>query len=168
VSEVRRRNDEPMNKSRRLSVAARGRCCSSPGAISRNEARGPSRLQRAGREPAARAVTRTERRRPRKRSIAAFPAVCFSSRFKHRPQEDSARYVPSGGGLSRHGFYWIQWAEQEWFVEIRRGYPFQGWLKHDPAIRCFGATRQRGRIMDEKGELVTGPWMRAWKGCGAA
>ena len=104
---------------------------------------------------------------------AGFPpasAVCFSSRFKH-PANDKDPHDTFRAAADFHatGFYWINGPNKEWFLEIkRRGYPFQGWLSTILPDTLFGSTRQQGRILNEQGELVTGPWMRAfqgWWGC---
>lgn len=93
-------------------------------------------------------------------------AVCFSSRWRH-PSHAKDPHDTFGSAADFHatGFYWISGDRQAWFEEIkRRGYPYQGWLSTILPDRLFGNSRQQGRILDEKGELVTGPWMRAFKG----
>lgn len=100
---------------------------------------------------------------------AGFPklsAVCFSSRFKH-PANDKDPHDTFRAAAEFHatGFYWINGPDKEWFLEIkRRGYPYQGWLSTILPDTLFGNTREKGRILNEQGELVTGPWMLAWKG----
>ena len=104
---------------------------------------------------------------------AGFPqpsAVCFSSRWRHPANaKDPHDTFQSAADFHATGFYWISGDSQAWFEEIkRRGYPFQGWLSTILPDKLFGNTRQQGRILNEKGELVTGPWMRAfqgWWGC---
>lgn len=93
-------------------------------------------------------------------------AVCFSSRWKHPSgPKDPYDTFPAAAAFHVTGFYWISGPDQEWFKEIkRRGYTVQGWLSTVLPDTLFGNTRQKGRIMNEKGELVTGPWMRGWKG----
>ncbi len=100
---------------------------------------------------------------------AGFPqpsAVCFSSRWRHPANaKDPHDTFQSAADFHATGFYWISGDSQAWFEEIkRRGYPFQGWLSTILPDKLFGNTRQQGRILNEKGELVTGPWMRAFKG----
>jgi len=100
---------------------------------------------------------------------SGFPqpsAVCFSSRFRHPANaKDPHDTFRSAADFHASGFYWISGDSQAWFEEIkRRGYPFQGWLSTILPDKLFSNTRQRGRILNEKGELVTGPWMRAFKG----
>lgn len=99
---------------------------------------------------------------------AGFPrasAVCFSSRFKHPANaKDPHDTFQAAAAFHATGFYWINGPSQEWFREIkRRGYPFQGWLSTILPDTLFGNTRQKGRIVDQQGDLVTGPWMLAWK-----
>lgn len=100
---------------------------------------------------------------------AGFPrpsAVCFSSRWKHPSNsKDPHDTFKAAAGFHATGFYWISGPNQEWFREIKRhGYTVQGWLSTILPDTLFGHTRQQGRILNEKGELVTGPWMLAWKG----
>ena len=100
---------------------------------------------------------------------AGFPppsAVCFSSRWKHPANSrDPHDTFQAAAAFHVTGFYWIAGPNQEWFKEIkRRGYSVQGWLSTILPDTLFGDTRQKGRIMNEKGGLVTGPWMLAWKG----
>ena len=100
---------------------------------------------------------------------AGFPqpsAVCFSSRWKHPSNaKDPHDTFKAAAGFHATGFYWTYGPNQEWFREIKRhGYTVQGWLSTILPDTLFGNTRQKGRIMNEKGELVTGPWMLAWKG----
>lgn len=100
---------------------------------------------------------------------AGFPrpsAVCFSSRWKHPANaKDPYDTFQAAGAFHTTGFYWNSGPNKEWFLEIkRRGYTFQGWLSTILPDTLFGNTRQKGRIVDERGELVTGPWMLAWKG----
>jgi Chitobiase/beta-hexosaminidase C-terminal domain len=93
-------------------------------------------------------------------------AVCFSSRWKH-PRNPSDPYdsFKAAAGFHATGFYWSYGPDQEWFREIKRhGYTVQGWLSTILPDTLFGNTRQKGRIMNEKGGLVTGPWMLSWKG----
>lgn len=97
-------------------------------------------------------------------------AVCFSSRWRHPANaHDPHDTFQAAADFHATGFYWISGDSQAWFEEIkRRGYPFQGWLSTILPDELFGNTRQRGRILNEQGELVTGPWMRAfngWWGC---
>lgn len=104
---------------------------------------------------------------------AGFPhpsAVCFSSRFRHPSNvNDPHDTFQAAADFHATGFYWIIGDSVSWFEEIkRRGYPFQGWLCSILPDELFGRTRQQGRIRNEKGELVTGPWMLAfqgWWGC---
>jgi hypothetical protein len=100
---------------------------------------------------------------------AGFPrpsAVCFSSRWKHPTNpKDPHDTFQTAADFHVTGFYWIAGPNQEWFKEIkRRGYTVQGWLSTILPDTLFGDTRQKGRIMNEKGKLVTGPWMLSWKG----
>ena len=100
---------------------------------------------------------------------AGFPrpaAVCFSSRWKHPTNpKDPHDSFQAAADFHVTGFYWTYGPNQEWFKEIKRhGYPVQGWLSTILPDTLFGNTRQKGRIMNEKGELVTGPWMLSWKG----
>ena len=100
---------------------------------------------------------------------AGFPrpsSVCFSSRWKHPANaKDPHDTFQTAADFHVTGFYWTYGPNQEWFKEIkRRGYTVQGWLSTILPDTLFGNTRQKGRIMDEKGELVTGPWKLAWKG----
>ena len=104
---------------------------------------------------------------------AGFPqpsAVCFSSRWRHPANaQDPHDTFRSAADFHATGFYWISGDSQAWFEDIkRRGYPFQGWLSTILPDKLFGNTRQQGRILNEKGDLVTGPWMLAfqgWWGC---
>lgn len=93
-------------------------------------------------------------------------AVCFSSRWKHPSNpKDPHDTFQTAADFHVTGFYWINGPDQEWFREIkRRGYTVQGWLSTILPDKLFGNTRQQGRIMNEKGELVAAPWMRAWNG----
>lgn len=100
---------------------------------------------------------------------AGFPrpsAVCFSSRWKHPANsKDPHDTFQAAADFHATGFYWSYGPNQEWFKEIkRRGYTVQGWLSTILPDTLFGDARQQGRIMNEQGELVTGPWMLAWKG----
>lgn len=100
---------------------------------------------------------------------AGFPArsaVCFSSRWRHPSSaKDPHDSFQSAADFHATGFYWISGDSRAWFEEIhRRGYPYQGWLSTILPDTMFGNTRQQGRILNEKGELVTGPWMVAFKG----
>lgn len=104
---------------------------------------------------------------------AGFPrlsAVCFSSRWRHPASaKDPHDTFQAAADFHATGFYWISGDSRAWFEEInRRGYPFQGWLSTILPDKLFGNTRQKGRILDAKGNLVTGPWMLAfqgWWGC---
>lgn len=131
----------------------------------------PTQATSARREPSANADdaktlahVATKVNRP-----AGFPRasdVCFSSRFKH-PANDKDPHDTFRTAADFHAtrFYWINGPDQAWFQEIkRRGYPFQGWLSTILPDTLFGNTREKGRILNEQGELVTGPWMRSWKG----
>lgn len=100
---------------------------------------------------------------------AGFPRpsdVCFSSRWRHPSNaKDPHDTFRAAAGFHATGFYWISGDSKAWFEEIkRRGYPFQGWLSTILPDKLFGNTRQQGRILNERGDLVTGPWMRAFKG----
>jgi hypothetical protein len=100
---------------------------------------------------------------------AGFPpssAVCFSSRWKHPANSrDPHDTFQAAADFHATGFYWISGPNQEWFKEIkRRGYTVQGWLSTILPDTLFGHTRQKGRIVNAQGELVTGPWMRDWQG----
>ena len=110
------------------------------------------------------------RKVPRPAGFPRASAVCFSSRFKHPANaQDPHDTFQAANDFHATGFYWIMGPDKEWFQEIRRrGYPYQGWLSTILPDRLFGSTRQQGRILNEQGELVTGPWMRAfqgWWGC---
>jgi len=100
---------------------------------------------------------------------AGFPkpsAVCFSSRWKH-PSNDNDPHDTFEAAAAFHatGFYWCNGPNVDYFRDIvRRGYTVQGWLSTILPDTVFGNTRQQGRILDQQGELVTGPWMRAFKG----
>lgn len=100
---------------------------------------------------------------------AGFPepsAVCFSSRWKHPSNADDPHDTfAAAAAFHATGFYWCNGPNAEYFREVvRRGYTVQGWLSTILPDTVFGNTRQQGRILDQQGELVTGPWMRAFKG----
>lgn len=103
---------------------------------------------------------------------AGFPrpsAVCFSSRGKHPSNsKDPHDAFKAAAGFHATGFYWTMGPDQEWFREIkRRGYTVQGWLSTILPDELFGKTRNKGRLMNARGEVIVAPWMdprSAW-GC---
>ncbi|MCC7491210.1 MAG: chitobiase/beta-hexosaminidase C-terminal domain-containing protein [Fimbriimonadaceae bacterium] len=98
-----------------------------------------------------------------------FPApsaVCFSSRWK-RPinAQDPHDTFQAAAAFHATGFWWCNGPNGDYFRDIvRRGYSCQGWLATILPDTLWGNTRQQGRILDAQGELVTGPWMRSFKG----
>jgi hypothetical protein len=97
-------------------------------------------------------------------------AVLFSSRWKH-PNNAQDAYDSFTAAASFHatGFWWVYSLDKKWIADIKqRGYTFQGSLNTILTDAPDLKTRDKGRIVNAKGEKVTAPWMTwggSWWGC---
>ncbi|MCF6283664.1 MAG: hypothetical protein L3K26_00510 [Candidatus Hydrogenedentes bacterium] len=89
--------------------------------------------------------------------------VCFSSRSKHpRNEKDPHDTFKTAEAFGVTRYLWIYTEEAAFIQEAKKSATsFQCTLNSMVTDQPEGG-RQRGRIMDLNGNLVTGPWMRTW------
>jgi len=90
--------------------------------------------------------------------------VCFSSRWK-RVANDKNPHDSFRAAAAFHAtrFVWVYTHDKE-FVEKAKKAGYSFWCAINSMVPdAPGGGRQKGRITDLDGKLVTAPWMRAWK-----
>lgn len=97
----------------------------------------------------------------------SYADVCFSSRIRH-PVNEKDRHDTFRDAAAFHAtrLDWVISFDAEWIAQAKaRGYSFGGWLSSilPDAIDAKPNTYLKGRIKNEKGELLTAPWMKSFK-----
>ncbi len=103
--------------------------------------------------------------------VPRYSDVCFSSRWR-RPKNDSDSYDTFRDAMAFHAtrLDWVYSFDPIWIRECKkRGYQFCGTLNTILSDAPDKSTREKGRILNKKGQPVTAPWMRknggVWWGC---
>lgn len=101
---------------------------------------------------------------PRPPGAPAYSDVCFSSRWKHPSNaEDPHNTFETAKAFSVTRYLWAYTSDAKFIEEAKKtANSFQCALNSMVADHPGGG-RQQGRLMDLDGNLVSAPWMRAWK-----
>jgi hypothetical protein len=95
-----------------------------------------------------------------------YSDVCFSSRWK-RPVDgnDSHDTLRDAANFYATRLDWVYSTDMQWISGLKKlGYHYGGALNSILPDSPSTMLREKGRIENEQGYLITAPWMRAWKG----
>lgn len=94
-----------------------------------------------------------------------YSDVCFSSRWRHpKDNKDTHDTFRDAAAFHATRLDWVYSYDPTWIRECRkRGYHFCGALNTILPDAPEQATWTKGRICNEKGELLTAPWMPGWE-----
>lgn len=94
-----------------------------------------------------------------------YSDVSFSSRWPHpRDVNDPHDTFRDAAAFHATRLDWVYSFDPEWIRESKaRGFHFGGALNTKLPDKPDGVERKKGRVLNQKAELVTAPWMATWE-----